>query len=71
MPILAVEVSSKIDNRGVNRAARRARLLEKVPAVVAVPVVAGKGVTREGFEAAKQSAVWTLTNGHAVDAVAP
>ena len=68
---LAVEVSSKIDDHDVERAARRARLLEKIPEVVAVPVVAGEVVTREGAEAAKQSAVWYVTNGHAVDAVAP
>jgi seryl-tRNA synthetase len=68
---LAVEVSSKIDDHDVERAARRARLLEKIPELVAVPVVAGEAVTSEGIAAAKQSAVWYVTDGHAVEAVAP
>ena len=38
---LAVEVSTKIDDRDVERAVRRAKLLEKIPGVVAMAVVAG------------------------------
>jgi hypothetical protein len=68
---LAVEVSAKIDDHDVARAARRAKLLEKIPSVLAVPVVAGEVATPEGIEAAKQSAVWYVTNGHAVETVAP
>lgn len=69
---LAVEVSSKIDEHDVERAVRRAKLLEKIPELVAVPVVAGEAATPQGVEAARQSAVWCVTNGHAsVEVIAP
>ncbi len=66
---LAVEVSSQIDDRDVARAVQRARLHCKIPEVIAVPVVAGEAITSEGVEAARQSAAWYVTNGHAVEAV--
>ncbi len=62
---LAVEASAKLDRRDVERAAQRARLLEKIPDVVAMPVVAGEELTPEGSEAAAQAAVWTVINGYA------
>ncbi|MFN4293036.1 MAG: hypothetical protein ACK4JD_02780 [Thermoflexales bacterium] len=68
---LAVEVSAKIDARDVERAARRAQLLEKIPGVTAVPVVAGEALTDGGAQAARQAAVWTVTDGHAVEVADP
>ncbi len=68
---LAVEVSAKIDARDVERAARRAQLLEKIPGMTAVPVVAGEALTDSGAQAARQAAVWTVTDGHAVEVAAP
>ncbi|GIV84789.1 MAG: hypothetical protein KatS3mg052_1796 [Candidatus Roseilinea sp.] len=64
---LAVEISAKIDRYDVERAVRRARLLEKLPGVVAMPVVAGEALTSEGAQTAKQVAAWTVTDGYAVE----
>ena len=66
---LAVEVSTKIDDRDVERAVRRAKLLEKIPGVVAMAVVAGEQLTPEGIEALKQNAAWTVIDGHAMETV--
>jgi cell division protein FtsB len=51
---LAVEISAKIDDRDVERAVSRARLLEKIPGIIALPVVAGEALTSEGMGAVKQ-----------------
>ncbi|MCS6847061.1 MAG: hypothetical protein RMN52_05025 [Anaerolineae bacterium] len=67
---LAVEISTKIDDHDVERAVRRARLLEKIPGVIAIPVVAGEALTSEGAEAMKQATAWTVTDGHAVEVTA-
>ncbi|MCS7057034.1 MAG: hypothetical protein NZM18_12775 [Thermoflexales bacterium] len=64
---LAVEISARIDERDVERAVRRARLLEKIPNVIALPVVAGEAITVEGKEVVNQVA-WIVTDGHAVEA---
>jgi len=63
---LAVEISAKIDARDVERAVRRARLLQKIPDMVAMPVVAGEQLTPEGSAALEQTAAWTVTDGRAV-----
>lgn len=66
---LAVEISAKIDDHDVERAVRRARLLEKIPGVIAMPVVAGEAITAAGMEALQQEATaWSVTDGHAVEA---
>lgn len=65
---LAVEISAKIDDRDVERAVRRARLLEKIPGVIAMPVVAGEAITAAGMEALQQAPAWSVTDGHAVEA---
>ena len=62
---LAVEVSVTIDARDVARAVQRAKLLEKIPGVVALPVVAGEKLTPEGTSALKQSAAWVVLDGQA------
>ena len=62
---LAVEVSVTIDARDVARAVQRAKLLEKIPGVVALPVVAGEKLTPEGISALKQSAAWVVLDGQA------
>lgn len=67
---LAVEISTKIDDRDVERAVRQARLLEKIPGVIAVPVVAGEALTSEGAVAIKQATAWMVTDGHAVEVAA-
>jgi len=64
---LAVEISAKIDNRDVARAIQRARLLEKIPSVIAIPVVAGEQLTPEGAEALKQTVAWAVTDGYATE----
>jgi len=68
---LAVEVSTKIDANDVERAARRATLLGKIPGVVALPVVAGEQIAPKGSEALKQTAVWTVLDGQAEESTAP
>lgn len=60
---LAVEISAKIDRHDVERVARRAKLLEKIPGVVALPVVAGEALTVEGADAVKQVGTWAVTDG--------
>ncbi len=62
---LAVEVSVTIDARDVARAVQRAKLLEKIPGVVALPVVAGEKLTPEGINALRQSAAWVVLDGQA------
>ena len=64
---LAVEISAKIDDRDVDRAVQRAKLLEKIPSVTAIPVVAGEQLTPEGAEALKQTAAWAVTDGYATE----
>jgi len=63
---LAVEASVKIDDRDVERAVRRAKLLEKIPGVAALPVVAGEKLTPEGAKELKQSAAWVVLDGSAM-----
>ncbi|MDW8396489.1 MAG: hypothetical protein RMM31_09635 [Anaerolineae bacterium] len=60
---LAVEISVKIDARDVERAVRRARLLEKIPGVTALPVVAGEALTVEGTNAVRQVSAVAVTDG--------
>ena len=64
---LAVEISAKIDDRDVDRAVQRAKLLEKIPSVTAIPVVAGEQLTPEGAEALKQTVAWAVTDGYATE----
>ncbi|MCS6774695.1 MAG: hypothetical protein NZ693_11370, partial [Thermoflexales bacterium] len=60
---LAVEISVKIDARDVERAVRRARLLEKIPGITALPVVAGEALTVEGTNAVRQVSAVAVTDG--------
>ncbi len=64
---LAVEVSAKIDDYDVERAVRRAKLLEKIPGVVAIPVVAGEQLAPEGRRALMQTAAWAVVDGSAIE----
>jgi len=59
---LVVEVSWGVDAHDVERAARRAALLQKA-GLVAVPVVAGKVILPEAVERARELRVWRLTDG--------
>ncbi len=68
---LAVEVSAKIDDYDVERAVRRAKLLEKIPGVVAIPVVAGEQLAPEGRRALKQTAAWAVVDGSAIESTSP
>ncbi len=68
---LAVEVSAKIDDYDVERAVRRAKLLEKIPGVVAIPVVAGEQLAPEGRRALKQTVAWAVVDGSAVESTSP
>ena len=63
---LAVEISVKIDEHDVDRAVKRSRLLEKIPGVRAIPVVAGEQITPEGSAALAGNAVWAVIDGHAI-----
>ena len=64
---LAVEVSAKIDDYDVERAVRRAKLLEKIPGVVAIPVVAGEQLAPEGRRALMQTTAWAVVDGSAIE----
>jgi hypothetical protein len=68
---LAVEVSAKIDDYDVERAVRRAKLLAKIPGVVAIPVVAGEQLAPEGRRALKQTAAWAVVDGSAIESTSP
>jgi len=68
---LAVEVSATIDDYDVERAVRRAKLLEKIPGVVAIPVVAGEQLAPEGRRALKQTAAWAVIDGSAIESTSP
>ena len=59
---LAVEVSAVVDRRDVERAIRRAKLLQRAGCRV-VPVVAGEGVTEGGEESAREEKVALLKDG--------
>lgn len=59
---LVVEVSWGVDAHDVERAARRAALLQEA-GLVAVPVVAGKVILPEAVERARELRVWRLTDG--------
>ena len=63
---LAVEISVKIDEHDVDRAVKRSRLLEKIPGVRAIPVVAGEQITPEGSAVLAGNAVWAVIDGHAI-----
>ncbi len=63
---LAVEISVKIDEHDVDRAMKRSELLQKIPGVLAIPVVAGEQITPEGSAALAQNAVWAVIDGYTV-----
>jgi cell division protein FtsB len=63
---LAVEISVKIDEHDVDRAVKRSRLLEKIPGVRAIPVVAGEQITPEGSAVLAGNVVWAVIDGHAI-----
>lgn len=60
---LLVEVSAGIGPGGVERAAERAAILEKLGRPV-VPVVAGWQITAEGIAMARDRHVWQALDGH-------
>jgi len=63
---LAVEISARIEGYDVERAVRRAQLLQKIPGIVALPVVAGEQLTPDGNTALEQAGAWVVTDGRAV-----
>jgi cell division protein FtsB len=63
---LTVEISVKIDEHDVDRAVKRSRLLEKIPGVRAIPVVAGEQITPEGSAVLAGNVVWAVIDGHAI-----
>jgi hypothetical protein len=63
---LAVEVSAGIKDDDVERAVQRAKLLEKIPGVFAIPVVAGEQLAPESRRALKQTTAWAVVDGSAM-----
>jgi hypothetical protein len=62
---LVVEVSWGVGPHDVERAAARAALLDKA-GLPAMPVVAGKSVTRDAVALARTLAVWQVTDGQVI-----
>ena len=60
--VLAVEVSSVVDEGDIERAARRARILKRA-GYKAIPIAAGEELTREGEDLAKVERVALMMNG--------
>jgi prefoldin subunit 5 len=60
---LAVEVSAVVDEGDVERAIRRAGLLNRVTATPTVPVVAGQAITPEAEQLARGLAAWRVLDG--------
>jgi chromosome segregation ATPase len=62
---LLAEVSAVIDAHDVERAARRARLLERIAAVPALAAVAGERATADASREAAAAGVWLVVDGRA------
>lgn len=62
---LLAEVSSVIDARDVQRAARRAGLLHRIVGVPVVAAVAGEHITPEADQEASAADVWRVLDGRA------
>jgi hypothetical protein len=62
---LVVEISWGVGPYDVERAARRAALLDRI-GVAVMPVVAGERLTAEAGRLAQQHQVWQLTAGHVI-----
>jgi len=62
---LLAEVSAAMDARDVERAARRARLLERIAAVPALAAVAGERATADAAREAAAAGVWLVVDGRA------
>lgn len=62
---LVAEVSSIVDSRDVQRAARRAQLLERVVGTPVVAAVAGEGITEEADREADALKLWRILDGRA------
>ena len=63
--VAVAEVSWGVGIKDVERASRRADLLARL-GFTTMPVVAGKAVTREAAELARQQGVWQLFDGRLV-----
>ncbi|MDR7523740.1 MAG: hypothetical protein QN168_14930, partial [Armatimonadota bacterium] len=70
---LAVEVSTVVDSDDVQRAADRARLLQRVTGLPAVAAAAGERITPEAERQAAVLGVWRVLDGrtYAPDEVRP
>ncbi|MDR5694925.1 MAG: hypothetical protein QN198_06180 [Armatimonadota bacterium] len=68
---LVVEVSSVIDSRDVERASRRARLLERIVASPVVPAVVGGNFTEEAERDITSLGVWRVLDGQAIPLGSP
>lgn len=64
---LVAEVSWVVDASDVQRAHARAALLERATGVRSWPVVAGKSITPEARQRARQDGVWQLLEGQPVE----
>jgi len=62
---LLAEVSAVMDARDVERAARRARLLERIAALPALAAVAGERATADASREAAAAGVWLVVDGRA------
>ncbi|MDR7542777.1 MAG: hypothetical protein QN120_00845 [Armatimonadota bacterium] len=62
---LVAEVSAVMDARDVERAARRARLLERIVAVPVLAAVAGERATADAGREAATAGVWLVVDGRA------
>ncbi len=62
---LVAEVSAVMDARDVERAARRARLLERITTVPVVAAVAGERATADASREAAAAGVWLVVDGRA------
>ncbi|MDR7523503.1 MAG: hypothetical protein QN168_13695 [Armatimonadota bacterium] len=62
---LVAEVSAVVDARDVERAARRARLLQRIVAVPVVAAVAGERAAADASREAATAGVWLVIDGRA------
>jgi len=62
---LAVEISTTVDSADVQRAADRARLLQRVTGLPAVAAAAGEHITSEAERQAARLGVWRVLDGRA------
>jgi predicted nuclease with TOPRIM domain len=71
MLYLTVEASVVLDSHDAQRAVQRAKLLNKIPNVNAVGVIAGDKVDPKSADAIRNENVWCVTNGAVIEVIRP